>query len=126
MKLVLKNGERVLIHRHNCGYQYQRSGAGIPTVEWNIDPVRIIQDQRSGYFVIGPYGSGWSYENPDRPVAGRGYYDPSKFEKIVPVSSVLYIEDPGKWEKEEVMEEVEAALEMGRTTMNFFRDRDKL
>lgn len=102
MKLVLKNGEKILVHRYNCGFQYTIAGNGSPTVEWNIDPVEIIEKQRTGYFIIGPWGSGWNNEGPYSPIAGRGYYDPSKFEKMVPVSSVLYIEDPAKWEKEEI------------------------
>jgi len=79
-----------------CGYQYQITGHANPTVEWNIRPVEIVENERKGYFVIGPLGCG-GYQGK----CGEWVYDNSKYEKMIPVKSVLYITEPNVWERPE-------------------------
>lgn len=101
MKLKLLDGEIVEIFRQTCGYQYQVTGKNTPTVEWNINPVQIVEDERKGYFVIGRWGSG-GYQGE----CGQWVHDPSEYEKMIPVKSVLYIMEPHIWEMPEYVPQV--------------------
>jgi hypothetical protein len=95
MKLNLINGETVEVFRQNCGYQ-AGTGCGI-SVNWNIRPVDLIYSKASGFFVIGPWGSGYKRDN-----CGNSYYDSSQFEKLIPVSSVVSLEEVDVWESDDL------------------------
>ena len=93
MILVLINNEKVEVFRQNCGHQYQTGIIDRPTVEWNIDPIQIINDNKTGFIIIGEWGSGHIQKH------GIFYYDNSKFTRMIPVKNVLYIEKPSEWER---------------------------
>ena len=93
MKLNLINGETIEVFRQNCGYQFGKDCG--TSVNWNIDPIQLVYENASGFFVIGPWGSGYKRDH-----CGQCYYDPSNFENMIPVRSVVSIEDPSNWEKE--------------------------
>ena len=96
MKLKLVNGEIVEVFRQNCGYQFGKDCS--TSVNWNINPIELVHDSASGFFVIGPWGSGYRDIGCSR--CRELVYDPSQFEKMIPVRSVLSIEDAGNWEME--------------------------
>lgn len=87
MKLTLTNGEKVVINRRNCGYQYfddrhKAWGRSKWSRNWNIDPVEIVGNgSKQGFFVIGKWGT----------TGG----DPCN--KLIPVKNVLYIEETDIW-----------------------------
>ncbi|KKN34076.1 hypothetical protein LCGC14_0797480 [marine sediment metagenome] len=87
MKLVLINGEKIEIHKRNCGYQYFDDkhiawGRSRWSRNWGIDPVEIVGDgSKQGFFVIGKWGT-----------TGREPCD-----RLIPVRSVLYIEETDVW-----------------------------
>ncbi len=87
MRLVLINGEKVEINRRNCGYQcfddrYKAWGRSKWSRNWNIDPVEIVGNgSKQGFFVIGKWGTEGG--------------DPC--DKLIPVRSVLYIEETDIW-----------------------------
>lgn len=90
MKLTLINGEKIDIMKRNCGYQYfddrhKSWGRSKWSRNWNIDPVEIIENgSKQGFFVIGKWGSIGS--------------DPC--ERLIPIRSVLYIEEIDIWLEE--------------------------
>jgi hypothetical protein len=84
MKLKLITGDEVSVNRMNCGHQFTYRTSR-RSVNWNIDPISILHENGNGFFVIGPWGSGYKY------VDGEHYYDPSKFERMIPVRNVLEI-----------------------------------
>lgn len=84
MILVLTNGERVTVHRMNCGYQKGNEATG--GRNWNINPPRIVEQKQPGFFVIAEWGSGIH----------------SSAIKMIPVSSVVYVKRPHEWEREAV------------------------
>jgi hypothetical protein len=86
MILVLSNGERVVIHRLNCGHQYKDYKRQY-TRAWNINPIEII-DEEHGFFVIGEWGT-----------EANEYC-----ERMIPIRSVVGIENPTEWEKEDVLQ----------------------
>lgn len=96
MILVLTNGERVEIFRQTCGHHYEYTSNCFHR-DWNINPIKLINKEREGFFVIAKWGSG-----------GR-----SPCEKLIPIRSVLYIEEPDKWELPENENEFIGKEEMG-------------
>ena len=84
MILVLTNGERVLIHRMNCGRQEGNEATGAR--DWNINPLEMVEKGRPGFFVIAEWGSRIN----------------SSAVKMIPVSSVVQVEYPNEWEKKDI------------------------
>lgn len=85
MILVLNNGDRVEINRHNCGYEWKMIGTARSSREWNIRPIELIAQRnqgKSGFFVIAKWGSNGG----------------DTCEKMIPLDSVCYIEKPDHWE----------------------------
>jgi len=82
MVLVLNNGERIPVTRLNCSYQTSSYGVIDGYYEsrnWNVYPPKILSHEETGFFVIARYGT----------------TEKDFFEKMIPLRSVVYIEDDG-------------------------------
>jgi hypothetical protein len=83
MIFVLTNNIRVEVFRQNCGYQWGDVFQG--SRSWNINPMNIMEAEKTGFFAIAKYGT----------TVGQ------PCEMLIPVRSVLYIMEPDKWERPE-------------------------
>jgi hypothetical protein len=80
--------DTVEIFRQNCGW-LERDGS----CNWNINPIKLVNDQASGYFAIGPWGCDGYWQ-------GAEYIrTPENFEELIPIRNVLRISRPGEWER---------------------------
>jgi len=95
MKLHLKDKTEVDIFRQTCAH-YQPDTYGRSTCSWNINPVEIVNDERSGYFAIGPWGC-----DGHRDDCGHWVETIEKFEQLIPIKSVVRISKVGEWEKKD-------------------------
>ena len=86
MILILANGEKVVVHRMNCGHQYKDYRRQYTRV-WNIDPVEIV-DEDKGFFAIGKWGTTAD----------------EHCEMLIPIRSVVAIENPNEWDKDDVVQ----------------------
>jgi len=87
MILVLMNGEKISIHRLNCGYQYKNYEHRYIR-EWNTNPIEKVDEEKKGFFVIGEWGTD----------AG------GDCDMLIPIRSVVAIEKPTEWEKDDVVQ----------------------
>jgi len=87
MILVLNNGEKIVAHRLNCGHQYKDYKRQY-TRAWNINPIEIVDEEEHGFLVIGSPGSGAN----------------DHCEQMIPIRSIVAIENPTEWEKEDVLQ----------------------
>lgn len=52
MILVSRTGNQYVVYRQTVAYE------GSTGRNWNINPVELVREQRTGYFVIAKWGSG--------------------------------------------------------------------
>ena len=95
MILHLNDGTLGQIFRQNCGYYVEKNYNGEPSCSWNIDPVRLIEEEAKGFFAIGPWGCDGTWE-------GSVYKrTPEKFQQLIPVRNVSRVSRVGEWEMPE-------------------------
>lgn len=97
MILHLIDGGEVEIFRQNCGHYITQDYRGNPTCDWNIHPIRLIEEKHSGFFAIGPWGCDGHWQ-------GSQYIrTPERFEQLIPIRNVLRITRAGEWERPEIL-----------------------
>lgn len=96
MLLHLKDGRTVEIFRQNCGYYFHDKYKHLPDINWNINPVEIVNDEKNGFFCICEWGNAFSRD--DR---GELIYHPENIQELVFVKSVVSITETHKWERKD-------------------------
>lgn len=91
MKLHLIDQTVVEITRLTCA-NYIPDDYGQDECNWNINPVQIVNDKRSGFFAVGEWGcDGY------RDGCGKYIRTIKNFKELIPVDSVVKITDIGVW-----------------------------
>jgi hypothetical protein len=73
---------------------------------WNINPIKIIQEQKDGYFAIGPWGCDGYYDNEKLRYVRTIW----KFDRLIPINSVVEITKVGEWEN--IPKDVKKGIEL--------------